>query len=112
MANTKNKKKSKGVNPVKVGVAGAAIVAAGAAAVVLSKKGNRQKAGKALKNIQKRGNSLRKNASNRLDSVIDREKKVHKKVSTVLAKTSMAAKSKAPKSSGKAKSRTKSKSKK
>ena len=92
MANTK--KKNKGINPVKVGVAGAAIVAAGAAAVALSNKGNRQKAGKVLKNMQAKGNSLRESASNTLDNVIAKEQKVHKKVSSALSKTGKVAKPK------------------
>lgn len=52
----KNKQESK-INPV---VAGAVLVGAAAAAVVLSKKENRDKAGKILKDVSKKGKLLAK----------------------------------------------------
>jgi hypothetical protein len=55
---SKKKKTNKGVNPVTVGVAGAAVVAAGVAAVALSKKGNRKKAGKMLNQVKAGGKAL------------------------------------------------------
>jgi len=84
MAKNTNKKST--INPIKVGLAGTAVVAAGVAAVALSKKSNRKKAGKALKSLQKRGGDLRKRASAGLDKVLKEEQKVREKAEILRAK--------------------------
>lgn len=87
-----NKKNKSKLNPVKAGLAGTAIVAAGVAAVALSKKGNRKKAGKVLKDLQAKGERLRKTASEKLDKVIKEEQNLHGKAQGALSKAKKVAK--------------------
>ncbi len=83
----KQQNKNGKINPLTVGIAGAAAVAAGAAAVALSKKSNRKKAGKMLKNIKSKGGDLSKRASVGLDKVLKEESKLRKKVQNLRTKT-------------------------
>ncbi len=85
MANEKKQNKSK-LNPVTVGLAGTAAVAAGVAAIALSKKSNRKKAGKILKDIKIKGEDLTKKASKGLDKVLREEQKVREKAQILRAK--------------------------
>jgi hypothetical protein len=80
------KKKSK-INPVAAGIAGTAMVAAGVAAVALSKKENRKKAGNALKDLRTKGGKLTKQAARGIEKVMKDEELLrntaHTAVSTV-----------------------------
>ncbi len=96
MATENNKKKGK-LSPLTVGLASTAAVAAGVAAVALSNKGNRKKAGKMIKDIRSKGADLTKRASDGLDKVLKEEKNVRatvKKLSTKAKKINGAATSK------------------
>jgi carboxylesterase type B len=67
---TKNKTK---INPVAAGIAGTAMVAAGVAAVALSNKENRKKAGRVLKDLKSKGNKLTKQAAKGIEKVVKNE---------------------------------------
>lgn len=66
-------KKGRKMSPVKAGLTGTAIVAAGVAAVALSKKENRRKAGKALKDLSVKGKKLTKKATNGVAKIMQDE---------------------------------------
>lgn len=93
--NQNNKKRTK-INPVKAGLAGTAIVAAGVAAVALSSKGNRKKAGKVLKNLQAKSKKLSKRASVGLEKVLKDEEVLRGAATTALSTVKKVARS-APK---------------
>lgn len=71
----------KGINPVTAGAIGAAVTAAaGTAAVVLSDSKRRQKIGKTLNTLGKKGKEFVKNARTTLNKVDKRLKKMQKRV--------------------------------
>ncbi|HSW48035.1 MAG TPA: hypothetical protein VLG67_03040 [Candidatus Saccharimonadales bacterium] len=77
MSNT-HKKANKNGKAVAVGVAGAAVVAAGVAVAALSKKENRKKAGKILKKVKKEGKAFGIQAIAEIEKV----QKLHAKIDT------------------------------
>lgn len=102
-----NKSKKRKISPLTVGIAGTAVVAAGAAAVALSKKENRKKAGKVLKNMKAKGEDLTKRAAAGLDKALKEEQKVREKAQKLSSKAkSVAAKVKSVKPKSKVASKT------
>lgn len=85
MANENNKKKGK-LSPLTVGIASTAAVAAGVAAVALSSKENRKKAGKMLNDLKSKGADLTKRASDGLDKALKEEQKVRNTVEKISKK--------------------------
>jgi hypothetical protein len=83
-------KKGRKMSPVKAGLAGTAIVAAGVAAVALSKKDNRRKAGKALKDLSVKGKKLTMQAANGIDKIMKSEELLHNKAQSALSRVKKA----------------------
>jgi hypothetical protein len=80
-----------GINKkIAVGMAGA--VAAGAAAVVLSKPKNRKKAGIVLNKIKVKGNKLKESAVKNLNIAVKKEEKFHSTVQKLKKKAVQAKK--------------------
>ncbi|HVF69601.1 MAG TPA: hypothetical protein VNA13_03480 [Xanthomonadales bacterium] len=98
--------KKKGISPLTVGIAGTAAVAAGVAAVALSNKNNRKKAGKMLKDIRSTGEDLTKRAAAGLDKAM----REHQKVRTTVSKLGAKVKNGSVKSKTKRKTATSSRS--
>lgn len=103
----KSNDQKKGVNPVAAGIAGAAVAAAGMAAVALSDKDNRKKAEKILKDFKGKAENMRdkimesmNKGMNSVDEVKEKEgmkveetkKDIKKSVQTVKDKTEKAEK--------------------
>ncbi|HUQ85282.1 MAG TPA: hypothetical protein VM077_03060 [Candidatus Limnocylindrales bacterium] len=105
------KTKTKGrLSPLTVGIASTAAVAAGVAAVALSNKDNRKKAGKMLKDLKNKSGDLTKRASEGLDRVLKEEKNVREKVQKLRTKAGKINGAKASKSKTTKKSTTSSRS--
>ena len=82
-SNTKSKKPK--VSPVAAGIAGTAIVAAGVAAAALSKKENRKKAGKVLKDIHNKGKKLTKKATDGVGKIMKDEELLRNTAETAIS---------------------------